>query len=154
MGPRTGDLRFLLLLVLGMDISSTVARFAGHAAMISLFLGRGNLTVTVGAGFTARVFQGQLGILHDGSGSVVSPQTKAGGDKKVSDDKIDNKKSHNWYDDVAYLFRYPFPHRPNPLRAGKLIQMMRNVNRQKSHTLGFPWRSLFGLDFRCNLRVL
>src|SRR5271157_1248405 len=56
----------------------------------------------------------------------MSPQAKTGRDEKMPDDEIDDNEGHNWYNDVAYLFGYPFPHRTSPVCAGKLIQMTRH----------------------------
>jgi hypothetical protein len=53
--PRTVYLWFLLLLVLGMRISSAMTGFTGHTAMISLLLRGGDFTMAIGTGFGARV---------------------------------------------------------------------------------------------------
>jgi hypothetical protein len=83
--------------------------------MVAVLLRRCNFTVAVGTSLASRVLQWNFGVLNDRESPVVAPHSEAERNEKMPHHEVNNDQSYDRNNKVAYLLRYSFPHKINPV---------------------------------------
>ena len=110
-GPCIGESRLDRLRVLSVIVGGAVTCLAGDPAVISRGFRRRDISVALAACVGAGVFDRKLGILNDGQGPVVAPESEAERDEQMPDHEVDNDDGSYGRNKVAYLFGRTLPHR-------------------------------------------
>lgn len=101
--------RFYLFRIFDVGGGRLVTDLARDPTMITFFLAHSYFVMAVYTGISARVFYGQIGIHLRRGSAIMAIEAKVRGYKKIMGQGVNGKDDRQRNQEVAYLFREPFP---------------------------------------------